>query len=192
MLGALDALVQHPVRGQARTYLLVSGPPGSGKTTLAPVLAHHFDLPLLAKDTIKDALVRQLPPADVEASRELGCAAVAVMLAVAADAPRGAVIESVFHRSRALTEIAALPGRVVEVFCRCEHEVASERYRRRAGTRHGGHFDLERSPEELWNPDVAEPVAGGWPVVVVDTNDAVDFAVLCVRIEHAIAEIARP
>jgi predicted ATPase len=38
------------------TLVLVTGPPGSGKTTLAVPLARRLELPLIAKDTIKEAL----------------------------------------------------------------------------------------------------------------------------------------
>ena len=39
-----------------RRIVLVSGAPGSGKTTLAHPLAEQLGLPLFAKDTIKEAL----------------------------------------------------------------------------------------------------------------------------------------
>lgn len=157
-------------------FVVVSGPPASGKSTLAPVLARELALPLLAKDTIKDALMSVLPVADVEASRQIGRGAVAAMVAVAAESPIGAVIESNFYRSAAAEALRLLPGAVVEVFCRCEQAVADERYRSRAGTRHAGHFDTVRTAAELWNDEVAEPVAGGWPVLEVDTNRPVDIA----------------
>src|SRR3954466_7972344 len=57
-------------------FVVVSGPPASGKSTLAPVLARGLKLPLLAKDTIKDALMSKLAVPDVDASRQLGRAAV--------------------------------------------------------------------------------------------------------------------
>lgn len=167
----------------ARRYVVVSGPPASGKSTLAPVLAERLGLPLIAKDTIKEALLRTFPPDDVEASRRLGRAAVAILYAVAAEASRGAVVESAFYRSRAVHELGALPGSVVEVFCRCDPEVAARRYRERAGTRLAGHFDAERTDEELRHPEVAEPVAGGWPVIEVETNEPVDVAELLRRID---------
>jgi predicted kinase len=66
-------------------FVVVSGPPASGESTLAPVLARELALPLVAKDTIKDALMSVLPVADVDASRHIGRGAVAAMLAVAAD-----------------------------------------------------------------------------------------------------------
>jgi predicted kinase len=161
----------------------VSGPPGSGKSTLAVPLASALGLPLLAKDVIKDALMSVQPPADIEASRQAGRAAVAVMLAVAVASPVGAVIESNFHRSRAVHDLRGLPGDVVEVFCRCDRAVVEARYRSRAGSRHPGHFDDERSADDLWNPEVCAPVAGGWLVLEVDTNAPVDVEALVRRIQ---------
>ena len=73
-------------------FVVVDGPPASGKSTLAPQLAHALGLPLVAKDTIKDAFIAVLPPADVEGSRQVGRAAVGALLAVAAQSPIGAVL----------------------------------------------------------------------------------------------------
>lgn len=167
---ATCALVSQPL------FVIVSGPPASGKSTLAPAIARELALPLLAKDTIKDALMSVLPVPNVEASSLLGRGAVAAMLAVAGDSSIGAVIESNLYRSVAVESLGRLPGRLVEVFCRCDRAVANTRYQARAGTRHAGHFDAVRTVEELWNDEVAEPVAGGWPVLEVDTNAPVDVA----------------
>ena len=158
---------------------------GQRESTLAPALAGSLNLPLLAKDTIKDVLMSRLPVPDVGASRQLGRAAVAVLLAVAAESPRGAVLESNFFRSRARTELAALPGRVVEVFCRCDREVAAARFAARAGTRAAGHFDCERHPDELWNDEIAEPVAGPWPVIEADTNGRLDLEAVLAAVRAA-------
>jgi AAA domain len=124
-------------------YIVVSGPPGSGKTTLAVPLAAELGLPLVAKDTIKDALMSVLPVPDVESSKLIGRASIAAMLAVAADAPFGAVLDCNFHRSRALDELGRLPGAIVEVFCRCDHDVAASRYLDRAPSRHPGPLPLD-------------------------------------------------
>jgi predicted kinase len=80
-----------------RTFVIVSGPPGSGKTTLALALAPALGLPLIAKDTIKEALMSVLPVPDTDSSRSLGRTSVAALYAVAAQT-RGAVLESVWHR----------------------------------------------------------------------------------------------
>src|SRR5215472_4380343 len=171
---------------RAGGYVVVSGPPASGKTTLARALAPALGLPLIAKDTIKQALMTVLPAPDVPASRMIGRASVAALLAVAAEAP-GAVLESVWHRSYAAADLGNLPGSVVEVFCRCDPAIAAERYAARVGTRAVGHFDAERTIEELWNDDVARPVAGGWPVIEVDTTTCVDVTDLVARIRAAAA-----
>lgn len=156
-------------------FVVVSGPPASGKSTLAPALADALNLPLVAKDTIKDALLSVLSVPNVEASRQIGRAAVRAMLAVCAQSRPGAVIESNFYRTVARDDLLALPGDVVEIFCRCDAATAAARYRERAGSRHAGHFDSVRTTEELWNDEVSEPVAGGWPLLEVDTNVPVDI-----------------
>jgi predicted kinase len=167
------------------TFVVVSGPPASGKTTLSGVIAPILGLPLIAKDTIKQALMTVLPVPDVAASRVVGRASVAALLAVAAESPGGAVLESVWHRSYALDELRRLPGQVVEVFCRCDPVLAAERYAVRAGSRNAGHFDAERVTAELWNDEVARPVAGGWPVIEVDTAVSVDVEALTAAIRAA-------
>jgi predicted enzyme related to lactoylglutathione lyase/predicted kinase len=173
-----DDLVPRP-----GVYVVVSGPPASGKSTLAAGLARRLGLPLLAKDTVKAALVAALDVPDVAASRVVGRAAADAVLAVAAQSG-GAVLEGPWHRSRATPGIAALPGRIVEVVCRVDRETAARRHRDR-GDRGPGHFDQDRTDEELWNPEVGEPLAGGWPVLEVDATQAVDLDRLARRVRQA-------
>lgn len=169
-----------------RLFVVVSGPPASGKSTLAPALAAALDLPVLAKDTIKDALMSALGVADLEESRRLGSASVDVLYAVAADTS-GAVLEAPFYRSRARLRLHGLGAQIVEVFCRCDRETLSRRYaeRSRARPRAAGHFDESRSPDELWNDEIAVPVAGGWPVVEVDTTVPADVAAVADQVRRA-------
>lgn len=173
------------VRVTDALFVVVSGPPASGKSTLAPALARDLGLPLVAKDTIKDALMSVLAVPDVDASRQIGRAAIAAMLAVAAESPIGAVVESNFHRSVAAEEVRRLPGRVVEVFCRCDPVIARNRFATRARTRHPGHFDSIRSSEDLWNQEVAEPIAGDWTLLGVDTDRSVDVPAVVALIRGA-------
>ena len=167
----------------AGVFVLVSGPPASGKTTLARGLGPLLGLPVLAKDTVKEALMGTLDVPDVAASRAIGRAAAEAVLAVAA-ASVGAVLEGPWHRSRA-DVIAALPGRVVEVFCRADRATARRRLEERGAGRHPGHFDRDRTADELWGDEVAEPVAGGWPVVEVDTTVPVDLEGLAQQVRRA-------
>ncbi|MDQ1395380.1 MAG: hypothetical protein QOG64_639 [Acidimicrobiaceae bacterium] len=140
---------------------------------LATALAMDLGFPLLAKDVIKDALMTVIEVPDVASSRRVGGAAVAALLAVARDCPT-AVIESVWHRSRAVDDLAALRAPLIEVFCRCDRAVARARYSARAGTRGAGHLVRVRQPDELWNDETSQPVMGGWPVLEVDTSGPVD------------------
>jgi predicted kinase len=167
-------------------YVVVTGPPGSGKSTVAQELARALGLPLLAKDAIKETLFESLSVVDVEASRRLGGAAIEVAFAVAAASPIGAVLEGNFHRTPARPAMAALRGCVVEVFCRCTRATARARYRARASTRAPGHFDAARTDDDIWHAEVSEPVAGGWPVVELGTEEPVDVA----RLTAAIKDVA--
>jgi predicted kinase len=159
----------------------VSGAPGSGKTTLALALGAELDLPVLSKDTIKEALLATLGADDVAASKRLGAAAIAVLIALARTS-RGAILESVWRPSLAVDDLTSLEGRVVEVFCACDAEVARARYADRAGARAAGHFDSARLDDDLWDGETAQPIDGGWPVVHVDTSTPVDAAVIADRV----------
>lgn len=160
-------------------YVVVSGLPGSGKTTLARAMANELDLPLLSKDTIKEALGETLEVADLEASMALGRAAIAALIAVAVEARQG-VIESSWNKPLALADLARLEGPIVEVFCSCPPRVAWERYVARAATRHTAHLDLERLDDPRWTDDqamsAAGPLEGGWLLLRVDTTTSVDTA----------------
>jgi predicted kinase len=163
-------------------YVVVTGPPGSGKSTLARSLADELGLPLLAKDTIKQALLDEVGAADVPESRRLGGAAVTALLAVARDAGTG-VLDSVWvDRDRSVRRLRELGG-VVEVFCRADVDLMRSRYEQRAPGKGDGHFDGQRPVEELWPEDALRPLDGGWPVVDVDTSGPVDV--------HRVAERVR-
>lgn len=88
--------------------VIVSGAPGSGKTTLARRLSGDPRLPLLSKDALKEVLADAMrTPPDVPASMRLGDGAYAVLhLTVAAplEAESGVVMESNSRRGALVVE----------------------------------------------------------------------------------------
>lgn len=129
-----------------RGYVVVSGLPGSGKTTVTRALSTELDRPLFCKDTIKEALAAVLQVPEINASLQLGSAAIAALIAVACESRRW-VVESSWNKKLALADLARLQGPIVEVFCSCPPRRAWERYVARTESRHPAHFDLERLGE---------------------------------------------
>ncbi len=163
-------------------YVVVSGSPGSGKSTLASALADGLGLPLLSKDIIKEALLGSFPAPTSWARAAWGgrpwkCCSPWQRRRRPVGSSRPTSIAP-----RVRSSIRDLPGRTVEVFCRCPREVARARYRARADGRAAGHFDADRTDDGLWRAEVNEPVAGGWPVVEVATDGPVDMTVLLDRL----------
>jgi hypothetical protein len=113
-------------------YVVVSGAPGAGKSTLAEPLAGRLGLPLVAKDTIKEAMGDAFGDDGAALSLQLSRASFAVLWAVAAQCP-GAVLEGNFLPMSA-ENLGRLDPHPVEIFCRCPLAVCRERFAARMGS----------------------------------------------------------
>lgn len=172
--------------------MLISGPPASGKTSIARPLAEALGFALLTKDDIKEAIFTAMngPEGDLEFSRRIGAAAMEVLWAMAPHCPR-VVLEANF-RTRSPYErakVAALGGSVMEIHCRLPLDEASRRFAQRAREErhHPAHALQEISVERL--AEYAEPF-GLSPVIEVDTRSSVDLRELAERIEAGWTGIA--
>jgi predicted kinase len=174
-----------------REIVLVSGAPGSGKTTLAGQLAETLQMNLIGKDLIKEVLwdVFDPPAGDLEWSRRLGASAMEVIWALAAQSRR-AVLEANFrpHSDYEKAKLSGLSAKMVEVYCSCSPEVARERYERRAAqeTYHPAHVTPTLDPTLLAEFD--QPVGLG-RVINVDTTVNVNIEELTKTI---LTELAGP
>ncbi len=131
--------------------VLVSGSPGSGKTTLARRLATDLGFPLLSKDTIKEALGETLVVDSVERSREVGRASVEVLYAlteVQLDLGISLVVDHAFHQDLA-NDVVPLVERSTAVLVQCTapHDLLTQRVvgREARGERDPVHLDRERA-----------------------------------------------
>ena len=176
--------------------MIVNGPPGSGKSTMAADLASSLGLPLLAKDAIKETLLDVVGYADRAESRRLGAAAGEIGWTVLATCPDGAVIDTWLAPStRDIASLGLARARVdgaVEVWCECPPDLTRQRYASR--TRHPGHFDAALLDDLDDLDDViatAEPLAIT-PVVRVRTDVEVDIVDVVRRIRESLpGEVGR-
>ena len=133
----------------SKPYLVLSGLPGSGKTTLGRELAPALDLPLIDKDDILERLFEAQGIGEAPWRRILSREADDILQREVLQAD-GAVIVSFWHRPGMPADsgtptnwLQALPAPLLHVHCVCAPEVAAGRFQRRR--RHAGHLDERQS-----------------------------------------------
>ena len=177
-----------------RLFVVVTGLPASGKTTVGLALSNQLQLPFLDKDHILETLFDSLGAESPEGRTRLSRASDAVLESMAL-ASHGAVLAS-FWRRRGMSGASGTPTEwlsalaasdvVVEVHCECAPAVAANRFARRQ--RHPDHFDQRFSEEELlegFRPLAMEGPLLGPAAVRVDTNDAVDLPTVTLLVREA-------
>src|ERR1035437_9611847 len=132
----------------ATRIVVVTGPPASGKTTLALAVSERLGIPLIAKDGIKERLYAAFGSGDREWSRWLGRATYPLIyhfLGAQLRVGCSVVVEGTFGHESANGEFAALHGRwpfeALQLFCWAPDEILLGRYETRAPERHPGHMD---------------------------------------------------
>ncbi|QDY91734.1 ATP-binding protein [Arthrobacter sp. UKPF54-2] len=163
--------------------MLINGLPGAGKSTLAARLGEVLGVPVISKDSIKEAL------ADLALGRvgsgKLGQIASETMWQLVAAMPGTAIVESWWYRPRDLDfvrEGVAQSGnpRLTEVWCEVPPGLAWDRYQGRQ--RHAIHPTANAAERDWaeWSEN-AVPLGVG-RTVHVDTSAPVDAASLAAEL----------
>ena len=167
-------------------WLIVTGPPAAGKTSLVRRLAKDLGIPLFEKDTIKDLLYKTLAFGDKAWSRQIGTSAIDVLFFAAGQLLRNGVsvaTESNFYRqfdSARASELASEVGaEVVQIHCSAPPEVLVERNAARLyPPNYRPNHHVMPSEELLGKLDSGtwEPLDIPSKVIRVDTSDSLDYA----------------
>lgn len=134
---------------QPPRLVVVTGPPGAGKTTVAAAIRGRLGLALLEKDVLKETLGAELGVAGRTESQRLGIAVfelLAVLVRELLGAGCSLIVEGNF-RAGTTTFDAMPPARVVQVFVSADPAVLRERLETRTTHAHPVHYDREAAAE---------------------------------------------
>lgn len=157
--------------------MVISGLPGSGKSTVGRALARRLACPLIDKDDLLEALFDARGCDDLDQRALLSAEADEELLRRAAASPR-AVLVNWWSRASTIDGLRRLPHVLREVWCECPPDLAVDRWYDR--DRHPGHLDRLRAPEVRRVMVAALREAGdaprglSEPVLRVDTSGEFD------------------
>lgn len=162
--------------------LIISGPPCTGKTTLARKVAREFRLPLISRDDIKESLFDSLGVKDREWSKKLGIASYSILyqfIEIQLEAKNSFIIETPlkpeYDEERFLDLQKKYDFQVIQVMCKTDGEILFERFKKRSesGERHPGHVDDQNYDEfkEVLLKGEHRALNIGGKVFDIDTTD---------------------
>jgi predicted kinase len=168
--------------------VVVTGPPGAGKSTIADAVARRLGLPLVAKDAIKERLHDGLGGEGRAWSQRLGLATFGVLYHVLDELLANgvsAVAEANFARVEPFQALP--PARIVQVHVTADPEVLRSRFANRP-ERHAVHYDAEVVDEIPARVSAGEwdPLDLGGTLVRIDTSSRTDLALIVDEVVRAV------
>jgi 8-oxo-dGTP diphosphatase len=156
----------------SQTLLLMKGPPGSGKSTIARWLGRRLGWPVIDKDAVRDLLPDELGGLSYEAMLGLAERQLAIGLSVIADSPLG--YGASYARAVDIGRGAGAGILVIECACSDEAEW-QRRIQVRSGTGLPSHHTTDWSKvEAFYERTAADPYDVDVPLLVVDTATPVE------------------
>lgn len=184
------------------TLVIVSGPPASGKSTIAKGLARELNLPLFQQDTFKELLADELHVAGLAWSTTLGSASLEILFLIAENqvsAGSSVVIEGNFSGARSEERFSRIVqhtgARTIQVNVHADGAVVVRRYEDRGarGDRHPIHVDRPRSQRETFRSGLIRgelPTLDiGGEVIDVDTTEfgAVNISQIAIQVRDRLS-----
>lgn len=178
-----------------RRFVVISGLPGSGKTTLGRQLAAVLNLPMIDKDDILSRLFETRGAGGAEWRRRLSQESDSAFQENAVSS-HGAVLVSFWHVPGMAADsgtptdwLSTLSADLVHVHCVCQPEVAARRFLERE--RHPGHLDHHASFADVL-VKLRELASLGTidagPCIDVDTSRELDIEAVIRRIQQAFGD----
>ncbi|MCX6766649.1 MAG: AAA family ATPase [Candidatus Moranbacteria bacterium] len=161
--------------------IIVTGLPGSGKTTLSKKLSEKLSLPVINKDAMKELLFDSLGWKDREWSKKLGMATFGLLYYIMEAqmmAGKTFIVESNFKHEFDSKKFLALKKKYnffpIQIVCEAKGEIIFRRFKKRheSGNRHPGHRDeivCEEYRDDLLKGSY-QPLKIGGKIIKADTT----------------------
>jgi adenylate kinase family enzyme len=178
-------------------FIVVTGPPASGKTTLGKNIAKELNIPFYSKDDFKELIFDSMGWDDRNWSKKIGKASIEILYHIleknlAVEAP--IIIETAFYcdlSSKKLSEIIKkYEAKPIQVYCYADETLLRKRFLERVinGERHPGHGDISVAENEYSNLDIYDrygilDILG--TLIKVDTTDfdQIDYSLILNKIK---------